>query len=60
MSNLRNFNNVDEFCCSVVMNAVLLISFCSGLFVFQIHHVTSYISSNTEAQVQFVLEGARF
>jgi len=28
MSNLRNFNNVDEFCCSVVMNVVLSISFC--------------------------------
>jgi len=39
---------------------VLLISFCSGLFVFQIHYVTSYISSNIEAQVQFILEGARF
>jgi len=60
MSNLRNFNNVDEVCCSVVMNVVLLISFCSGLFVFQIHYVTNYISSNIEAQVQFVLEGARF
>jgi len=60
MSNLRNFNNVDKFCCSVVMNVVLLISFCSGLFVIQIHYVTSYISSNIEAQVQFVLEGARF
>jgi len=60
MSNLRNFNNVDEFCCSAVMNVVLLISLCSGWFVFQIHYVTSYISSNIEAQVQFVLEGARF
>jgi len=27
---------------------------------FQIHYVTSYISSNIEVQVQFVLEGARF